>query len=220
MLSIFRLARTVPVIIAVCGTLVGCQGDGVKNKTSLALASATLSDAAGNSNSVSGWKERNREWRASYQDTREEYLEKRRGKLLERKQKSGGKTSKQNTPQVRYGNLIAKYAKQHGVPLHLARAVVQVESNFRSNATGAAGEVGLMQIKLSTARQMGYNGSKKALYNPETNLNWGMKYLGKAHRLSGGTTCGTILKYNAGHGAKKMNRISARYCGKVKRILS
>jgi len=46
-----------------------------------------------------------------------------------------------------------------------------------------------------------------------------MKYLGKAYKLGGGTTCGAILKYNAGHGAKRMNRISANYCRKVKRII-
>jgi soluble lytic murein transglycosylase-like protein len=37
---------------------------------------------------------------------------------------------------------------------------------------------------------------------------------------SGGTTCGTILRYNAGHGAKRMNPISARYCRRVRAILS
>lgn len=123
-------------------------------------------------------------------------------------------------PKGKYGALIAKYAKQHGVPYSLARAVVQVESTFRPNVTGGAGEIGLMQIKFATARGMGYKGSRKQLYNPATNLYWGMKYLGKAYSLSGGTTCGTILRYNAGHGAKRMNKVSSRYCGKVKRILA
>ena len=76
-----------------------------------------------------------------------------------------------------------------------------------------------MQIKPSTARGLGYSGSIKSLYNPETNIKFGMKYLGMAHKLGGGTTCGTILKYNAGHGAKRMNKISAAYCSKVKRHL-
>jgi soluble lytic murein transglycosylase-like protein len=66
---------------------------------------------------------------------------------------------------------------------------------------------------------MGFTGSAKALYDPATNLRWGMKYLGKAHQLGGGETCGTILRYNAGHGAKRMNKISAAYCGKVKKQL-
>jgi soluble lytic murein transglycosylase-like protein len=115
--------------------------------------------------------------------------------------------------------LIAKYAAAEGVPVALAHAVIKVESNYRSNARGSAGEIGLMQIKPATARGMGFNGSAKALYDPATNLRWGMKYLGKAHQLGGGETCGTILRYNAGHGAKRMNKISAAYCGKVKRHL-
>ena len=122
-------------------------------------------------------------------------------------------------PKGNYGKLIAKYAAQHGVPYRLARAVVQVESSFRPNVTGAVGEIGLMQIRLSTARGMGYKGSAKQLYNPATNLFWGMKYLGKAHRLAGGSTCGTILKYNAGHGAKRMNPISQRYCNRIRQII-
>ncbi|MCB1385038.1 MAG: lytic transglycosylase domain-containing protein [Nitratireductor sp.] len=118
-----------------------------------------------------------------------------------------------------YRGLIAHYAAANGVPVKLADAVVRVESAYRPHARGRAGEIGLMQIKLSTARAMGYRGSAKGLYDPETNLKYGMKYLGEAHRLSGGTTCGTILKYNAGHGAKRMNPVSARYCGKVKRYI-
>jgi membrane-bound lytic murein transglycosylase B len=119
-----------------------------------------------------------------------------------------------------YGDIIARYASTYGVPVSLAHAVIRVESNYRVNARGSAGEVGLMQIKPSTARGLGYSGSLKGLYNPETNIKYGMKYLGMAHKLGGGTTCGTILKYNAGHGAKRMNPVSAAYCSKVKRHLS
>jgi len=117
----------------------------------------------------------------------------------------------------KYGQIIARHAQQHGIPIALANAVVRIESNFRPNARGRAGEVGLMQIKPATARMMGYSGSTKALYDPETNIRYGMKYLAKAHQLGGGDTCGTILRYNAGHAAKRMNKISAAYCAKVKR---
>ena len=116
-----------------------------------------------------------------------------------------------------YGAIIAKHATANGVPVDLARAIIRVESNFRANARGRAGEVGLMQIKPATARAMGYSGSVKGLYHPETNIKYGMKYLGMAQKLGGGSVCGTVLKYNAGHGAKRMNRISAAYCGKLKR---
>lgn len=120
---------------------------------------------------------------------------------------------------VQYTGLIKSYAKQYGVPVDLAHAIVKVESNFNPKARGSAGEIGLMQIKPATARMMGYSGSSKGLYDPETNIKFGMKYLAVAHELSGGTTCGTVLKYNAGHGAKRMNPVSKRYCGKVQNII-
>jgi soluble lytic murein transglycosylase-like protein len=118
-----------------------------------------------------------------------------------------------------YTSLITRYAKKYGVPVSLAHAVVRVESNFNPKARGSAGEIGLMQIKPATARMMGYKGSSKGLYNPETNLNFGMKYLAMAQDLGDGKTCSTILKYNAGHAAKRMNPVSKRYCGKVLALL-
>lgn len=118
-----------------------------------------------------------------------------------------------------YDAIISKYASSYGVPVSLAKAVVQVESGNRPNIRGKAGEIGLMQVKLSTARGLGFKGSAKALYNPDTNIRYGMKYLAMAHKLGGKTTCGTILRYNAGHGAKRMNPVSAAYCSKVKRVM-
>lgn len=115
-----------------------------------------------------------------------------------------------------YAATIARYAATYGVPVSLARAVIKIESNYRPHLTGSAGEVGLMQIKPATARMLGYTGSVKGLYDPETNIKYGMKYLAMAQGLGGGTTCGTILKYNAGHGATRMNPVSSAYCSKVK----
>jgi soluble lytic murein transglycosylase-like protein len=125
-----------------------------------------------------------------------------------------------STSGVQYGSIVARYAASYDVPASLAHAVIRVESNYRVNALGSAGEIGLMQIKPATARMMGYSGSAKGLYNPETNIKFGIKYLSMAHKLGGGTTCGTILKYNAGHAAKRMNPVSARYCSKVKQHLA
>lgn len=130
--------------------------------------------------------------------------------------KAGKPAGKGGAP---FGEIVARYAGEYGVPVDLAHAVIRVESNYRASARGRAGEIGLMQIKPTTARLMGYRGSAKGLYNPETNIKYGMKYLAKAHQLGGGKTCGTILKYNAGHGAKRMNKISAAYCAKVKRFI-
>ncbi|MDL2408947.1 transglycosylase SLT domain-containing protein [Rhizobium calliandrae] len=118
-----------------------------------------------------------------------------------------------------YSAVIAKYANQNGVPVELATAVVQIESNFNPKKRGSAGEIGLMQIKPTTAKLMGYSGSAKGLYDPDTNIEFGMKYLAKAQKLGGGPTCNTILKYNAGHAATHMNPISQEYCGKVLALL-
>ena len=125
--------------------------------------------------------------------------------------------AKANEPETRYKSIIERYASLNGIPVQLAHAVITVESNYKPNSRGKAGEVGLMQIKPATAKMMGYSGSVTGLFDPETNIRYGMKYLGKAQRLGDGTTCGTILKYNAGHGAKRMNPVSRDYCKKVTR---
>jgi soluble lytic murein transglycosylase-like protein len=121
--------------------------------------------------------------------------------------------------QLHYSQLISKYADEYDVPEELAVAVVQIESNFRPTVKGSAGEIGLMQIKPATARLMGYRGPDYGLYDPETNIRYGMKYLAGAHELGGGKICGTILKYNAGHGAKRMNPVSRRYCNRVQAVI-
>lgn len=125
-------------------------------------------------------------------------------------------------PKVKAGSLadrVVQHAAEHGVPAKLALAVVRIESNFDQSATGRAGEVGLMQIKHATARSMGYSGTRSALYQPDNNLRYGMKYLAKAYQMAGRDLCGTILRYNAGHYAKRMNKRSAAYCAKVRGMM-
>ncbi len=123
------------------------------------------------------------------------------------------------TTKSNYVKMIEQKAKKHGVPHAIAKAVVEIESNFNASARGRSGEVGLMQIKPATARGMGYKGSTKALYNPENNIEFGMRYLAGAYERAGGDLCGTILRYNAGHNAKRMNKRSASYCERVKNIM-
>ncbi len=118
-----------------------------------------------------------------------------------------------------YDALIARYAAENGVPLPLAHAVVEKESGYNPRATGR-GTVGLMQIKPATARGIGYRGSTEALYDPATNLQWGMKYLGGAHKLGGGETCGTALRYQGGHRATRASAMTRRYCAQLKAIMA
>jgi len=115
--------------------------------------------------------------------------------------------------------LVAGQAERQGVAAALADAVVTVESRYDPEAEGDAGEIGLMQIKPETARLLGFRGPDSALFHPATNVRWGIMYLAQAQRRGGGTVCGTILKYNAGHGATEMNPVSEAYCEKVKALL-
>jgi len=116
-------------------------------------------------------------------------------------------------------DMVAAKAAAHGVPTDLARAVVQVESDYDIGLTGSVGEVGLMQIKFETARLLGYTGTLWELYEPETNIEWGMRYLAGARRLADGDLCGTAMRYNGGHGLKRMSRATTVYCNKIKRVL-
>jgi len=111
-----------------------------------------------------------------------------------------------------FAELISSNASDNGVPVELANAVIRYESNYNPRVTGLAGEIGLMQIKLETARGIGYRGSRRELYNPETNIAWGMRYLGQAVRMSGGSDCGTLSRYNAGLFTR---RLVPSYCRQV-----
>jgi soluble lytic murein transglycosylase-like protein len=119
-----------------------------------------------------------------------------------------------------YDGLIARHAQANGVPLGLAHAVIAYESQYRADAVGNSGEIGLMQILPATARGLGFSGDSTALHDPDTNLRFGMKYLGQAFKLGGGDLCGTILRYNAGLGATRMTAHASKYCGEVKRKLA
>lgn len=116
--------------------------------------------------------------------------------------------------------LVDKHASAHGLPLPFARAVVRIESNFNPRATGSQREVGLMQIKYETARGIGFTGTREELYEPNTNLKWGMKYLAMAWKLGGATPCGAVLRYQAGHAATQPTSASRVYCSKVQQHMA
>ena len=108
--------------------------------------------------------------------------------------------------------LVEQHARAAGVPVSLAVALVKVESRFDKWATGAAGEIGLGQIKCESARYFGFDGKCKELYHVSINLRYTMAYLAKALKLSGGNQCGALSRYNGGlffKGKKK------GYCAKV-----
>ena len=104
---------------------------------------------------------------------------------------------------------VKAHARAAGVPVSTALAIVHQESGFRPHVTGGAGEIGLMQLKCQTARGMGFSGSCKALYDPDTNLRFGMKYLRAALKR------GSVGYYNAGIHAKSLPNAARKYAASV-----
>ena len=116
-------------------------------------------------------------------------------------------------------DIIARHAAANGVPFKLADAVVRIESRYNPRVSNG-GALGLMQIKPATARGVGFAGSASALYNAETNVTFGMRYLAQAYRLSGGDVCGTVMRYQSGHYAHHMNAANRAYCSKARAIMA
>lgn len=115
--------------------------------------------------------------------------------------------------------MVAQKDAAHGVPPALAHAVVILESRYRPRIV-SKGNYGLMQIRLGTARAMGFRGSPRQLLQPETNLRYGMKYLARAWRASRGNGCGTIKRYQTGTGAGRYSRATLTYCARARRIMA
>jgi soluble lytic murein transglycosylase-like protein len=115
--------------------------------------------------------------------------------------------------------LIAQYASENDVPFGLADAVVRIESRYNANARNGV-NLGLTQVNFRTAQSLGYKGDASGLLDAETNLRYGLKYLAMAHRLAGGDTCGTILRYQFGLRTQTMTGASRAYCSKVKTIIA
>lgn len=72
--------------------------------------------------------------------------------------------------------LVSTVAREQRVPDAVAHALVARESGYRVHAVGREGEIGLTQIKLSTARAMGFRGSRAVLFSPRINLTFGLMY--------------------------------------------
>src|SRR5271154_7000945 len=76
-----------------------------------------------------------------------------------------------------YDALVAAHAEANNVPEALVHRVIMRESRYQPHLVGRGGAIGLMQIKLATARSLGYTGNAEGLRDPNTNLLYGVKYL-------------------------------------------
>src|SRR5262249_50691673 len=79
---------------------------------------------------------------------------------------------------------------------------------YRPNLTGRCGCIGLTQIKLATARGLGYTGDAAGLRDPNTNLTYGVKYLAGAYHAANGNPNRAMHYYASGYyGAAKRQGI-------------
>lgn len=95
--------------------------------------------------------------------------------------------------------MIARHAQMEGVPEALVHRVVIRESRYDPRAVGAGGAMGLMQIKYSTAREMGYTGSPAGLLDADTNLTYAVRYLAGAYRVAQGNSDRAVMNYARGY---------------------
>jgi len=94
--------------------------------------------------------------------------------------------------------LITRMANDYGVDVHLAHAVVRVESNYRPDAVSPKGAMGLMQLMPATARQYAVDNP----FDPAQNLSGGLRHLrGLLDRYGRGRESLALAAYNAGEGA-------------------
>jgi soluble lytic murein transglycosylase-like protein len=107
-----------------------------------------------------------------------------------------------------YDALVARHAQANAVPEALVHRVIVRESRYQPNLVGRGGTIGLMQIKLSTARSLGYTGTAEGLRDPETNLTYAVKYLAGAFRAANGDHNRAVGYYASGYyAAAKRQRL-------------
>jgi soluble lytic murein transglycosylase-like protein len=98
-----------------------------------------------------------------------------------------------------YDALVATHARANAVPEALVHRVIVRESRYQPRLVGRGGTIGLMQIKLSTARGLGYTGDAEGLRDPNTNLTYAVRYLAGAYRAANGDHNRAVAYYASGY---------------------
>ena len=96
--------------------------------------------------------------------------------------------------------MAEQQASANGVPVSLVDRVIKRESGGNPRAI-SRGNYGLMQIRLGTARAMGYGGSAAGLLDASTNMTYAVRYLAGAYRAAGGNESRAVALYARGYNA-------------------
>jgi soluble lytic murein transglycosylase len=121
---------------------------------------------------------------------------------------------------------IIKEAKAHSIDPVFIASIIQTESSFNPDARGLAGEIGLMQIMPSTAKEIAERlkikwRGPKTLQDPVNNIRIGTAYVSQLRDFFGNNPLRYVAAYNVGPGKllkienKKKNDIPKFYSSKV-----
>lgn len=104
----------------------------------------------------------------------------------------------------KYSEYVEKYAQECGIDPLLIYSIIKAESNFKDDAKSNSNAIGLMQVMLSTAQEMGESLeieqiTEEKLYNPEINIKIGVKYFKSLLEKYNNYNL-AIIAYNAGMG--------------------
>lgn len=97
---------------------------------------------------------------------------------------------------IPFGSIIHQKAEKYDVDPALVAAVIEQESRFRPRARSHRGARGLMQLMPATGRWMG----ARNLYDPEQNVDAGVRYLKYLEERFDGNQTKILAAYNAGEG--------------------
>ncbi len=92
--------------------------------------------------------------------------------------------------------IILRAAGRHKVDPALVKAVIRAESGYNPNAVSKKGAMGLMQLMPRTAEALGVE--DEDIFNPENNIDAGVKYLKHLLVQFNGDIRLAVAAYNAG----------------------
>lgn len=107
-----------------------------------------------------------------------------------------GFDASQPIPPTPFGASIHSLGREYGLNPRLIAALVKAESSFDPQALSSQGAQGLMQIMPATADRFGVAAAE--IFDPEVNLETGVRYLSYLRKLYKGELTLMLAAYNAG----------------------
>ncbi|MDD5649501.1 MAG: lytic transglycosylase domain-containing protein [Candidatus Nanoarchaeia archaeon] len=103
--------------------------------------------------------------------------------------------------------IILRESREHRIDYNYVLAIAHAESTFNSRAVSEAGCVGVMQLKPSTAKLYNRNINRNDLFDPNVNIDIGVRHLKDLSIKYNGNPKLVAAAYNAGEGAVTNGRI-------------